>query len=893
MAAGVAVFYAHEEVELVDSLTGAWAAVFDKRYLKTDCEIHYNVADNAAAAAGGYREQAVLVGEAVGLERLGDGADLVGFEDEAVDAVAVICLADALGVGNGEVVGNDEGASDLLVCLLKAVPVVLVEDILDEHEVVLLGQGLDIVDDLVGRDLLTVEVIGLALAVVHFAHGAVEREGALLGVAAVVDRLLDEVQADLGILGGSAPAERSADTRLRAGVLADDLAEAVKDLDGYLDCLLDIRCTVGHDDELVERLLYAGIVAAVENIEGWDGDGLDIAACDIVVKRTLEACRGCAVSCNGYGVDCVAAELGLVVRAVKLDHLSVDGIEVEGIHADERRTDYVVYVCYRLVYGHAVVLGRIVIAQNEGFVHADGGAGRSCCRANRTVLGYNVDLDHRAALAVDDLARMDLLYAAALELLGRQLGNIHYIKVAQICAGVAGEHCVADRVERFKAGVAAQIFKNVDAFFACGVIACGVGHTACNDGRAIGSLGVDRQADAAGRFLAGDGVGKSKLLAGAAVTGDGGVIEDLGGGFAGAQQDTGRLYGVAVVLYLACEGGEHRSDVLGLALEVGGEDYCRDAHLLGYALCRQAGVGQAVYQEIGVLGECLGSFTLGTYVHQVVNNTLGQTVCNIVIADDLTCLLKRGLIRTHGSALVVLVRLADIASRRSADRVGDAEADKLCAARADALCEHAAVHGGDVAADSVYLIDAGTGLEHNVGGVNLVLKGYSLDGAAHESRGAAAYYYYKKIILVCTVNELYDLLACAQTLLVGQGVAADIDVGLAENICVFLYFNYGNAARKMVAENLVNGHGHMVAGLACAEQIDVALLAQIPAPRADAKCIAFHMCDALDALVSVEMLKCFLGDVQNDLSSVDVAVGEQCLTVLDLFLHMSFLQQVL
>ena len=579
------------------------------------------------------------------------------------------------------------------MCLLKAVPVVLVEHILDEHEVVLFGQGLDIGDDLVGRDLLAVEVIGFALAVVHFAHGAVEREGALLSVAAVVDRLLDEVQADLGILGGSAPAERSADTRLGAGVLADDLAEAVKDLDGYLDCLLDIRCTVGHDDELVERLLYAGVIAAVENVEGGDGNGLDIAACDIVVKRTLEACRCCTVGSYGDRVDRVAAELGLVVRAVELDHLSVDGIKVEGIHADERRTDYVVYVCYRLVYGHAVVLGRIVIAQNEGFVHADGGSGRSCCRANRAVLGDDVNLDHRAALAVDDLACVNLFDAAALELFGRQLRNIHYIKIAQICAGVAGEHCVADRVERFKAGVAAQVFKNVDAFFACGVVAGGVGHAACNDGGSVGALGVDGQAHAAGGLFAGNGVGKRKLLAGAAVAGDGGVIEDLGGGFAGAQQDTGRLYGVAVVLYLACEGGEHRSDVLGLALEIRGEDYCRNAHLLGYALCRQAGVGQAVYKEIGVFGESFGSFTLGTYVHQVVNNALGQTVCNVVIADDLTCLLKRGLIRTHGSALVVFVRLADIAGRRSAYRIGDAEADKLGAALTDALCEHAAVHG--------------------------------------------------------------------------------------------------------------------------------------------------------------------------------------------------------
>ena len=224
----------------------------------------------------------------------------------------------------------------------------------------------------------------------------------------------------------------------------------------------------------------------------------------------------------------------------------------------------------------------------------------------------------------------------------------YVIKIAQICAGVAGEHCVADRVERFKAGVAAQVFKNVDALFACGVVAGGVGHAACNDGRAVGFLGVDRQAHAAGGFFAGNGVGKRKLLTGAAVTGDGGVIENFGGGFAGAQQDAGRLYGVAVVLDLAREGGKHRADVLGLALEVGGGKAVRDAHLLGYALCRQAGVGQTVYQEIGVLGEGLGGLALfrdlrasGSQQHSWADGA-----ANIVIADDLTCLLKRGLIRT-------------------------------------------------------------------------------------------------------------------------------------------------------------------------------------------------------------------------------------------------------
>lgn len=134
----------------------------------------------------------------------------------------------------------------------------------------------------------------------------------------------------------------------------------------------------------------------------------------------------------------------------------------------------------------------------------------------------------------------------------------------------------------------------------------------------------------------------------------------------------------------------------------------------------------------------------------------------------------------------------------------------------------------------VYFVYARSGLEHDVGGVDLVLKGDTLDGAAHKRRGAAAYNYYKKIILICAVNELYDLLAGAQTLLVRQGVTADIHVGAAEHIGVFFYLDYGNAAGKVLAEYLVYGHGHMVAGLACTEQIYVALLAKIPAARADA-----------------------------------------------------------
>ena len=65
VAAGVRILDAHEEVELVDPLAGARAAVLYKRYLKPDGKVHDHVAHNAAAASGGYREQTVLACKAV------------------------------------------------------------------------------------------------------------------------------------------------------------------------------------------------------------------------------------------------------------------------------------------------------------------------------------------------------------------------------------------------------------------------------------------------------------------------------------------------------------------------------------------------------------------------------------------------------------------------------------------------------------------------------------------------------------------------------------------------------------------------------------------------------------------------------------------------------------
>ena len=53
VAAGIAVLHPHEEIQLVDALAGAGAAVFDKGDLQPHRHIHHHIADDAAGAAGG------------------------------------------------------------------------------------------------------------------------------------------------------------------------------------------------------------------------------------------------------------------------------------------------------------------------------------------------------------------------------------------------------------------------------------------------------------------------------------------------------------------------------------------------------------------------------------------------------------------------------------------------------------------------------------------------------------------------------------------------------------------------------------------------------------------------------------------------------------------------
>ena len=128
------------------------------------------------------------------LDRLGDGADLVDLEQEAVARLLLDGGLDAEGVGHGQVIADDLDAR-VRGEVAPRLPVVLVEGVLDHDDRVLLRVALVELCELRAREplgrvrvgVLEVEVVLAVL--VELGRGNVERDLDLALVAGLLDRL--------------------------------------------------------------------------------------------------------------------------------------------------------------------------------------------------------------------------------------------------------------------------------------------------------------------------------------------------------------------------------------------------------------------------------------------------------------------------------------------------------------------------------------------------------------------------------------------------------------------------------------------------------------------------------------------------------------------------------
>mmetsp|Transcript_59688 Transcript_59688/g.140563 ORF Transcript_59688/g.140563 Transcript_59688/m.140563 type:complete len:374 (-) Transcript_59688:7-1128(-) len=350
-----------------------------------------------------------------GLDGLGDAADLVHLKEEGVARLLLEAGGDARRVGHQEIV-SDNLAVHLGSHLGVSLPVVLVERILDGHHREVLAEALVHVHELIrgevvlglGGLVLEVKIVLLVLAELRGCN--VHADLDLAGEASHLDGLDQELEAlvvGLDVRGEAALVTHVA--RVLAVLLLDDLLEGVVHLAAHLHGLLEGLGADRADHELLHGKAVAGVGAAVDDVHPGHRKADLLGAGEVgdvlVEGHTLLGSAGLAAR-ERDREDRVGAELGFVGGAVELDHLVVDGLLLNRVHAGERRADDRLHVLDSLENALAEVALVIAIPELAGLVDASGGTGRHSA-AEGADIGGEVDLDGGVTTGVDDLAGSD------------------------------------------------------------------------------------------------------------------------------------------------------------------------------------------------------------------------------------------------------------------------------------------------------------------------------------------------------------------------------------------------------------------------------------------------------------------------------------------------------
>mmetsp|Transcript_74633 Transcript_74633/g.216544 ORF Transcript_74633/g.216544 Transcript_74633/m.216544 type:complete len:369 (+) Transcript_74633:49-1155(+) len=273
-------FDAEKLVVLGQPLTAARGAGLDLAGAEADDEVRDERVFRLAGAVGDHHTPTSLLAHLARLDGLGDGPDLVDLQQERVAGghVALHRLGDALWVRDEEVVADDLHAlADVLGEWAVAVPVVLIEGVLDGDHGVLLDPTLVVLRELLrGHQrlallllVLPIQVVLLVLRDVELGRGDVSADLHL----GLVARLLNGGHQDLqGLVTLEHIRGESAFVSDVRGILPvlldDDLFQRVVHLGAGLQGLPEVLRAHGKNHELLARQAVAGVAPAVDDIEG-------------------------------------------------------------------------------------------------------------------------------------------------------------------------------------------------------------------------------------------------------------------------------------------------------------------------------------------------------------------------------------------------------------------------------------------------------------------------------------------------------------------------------------------------------------------------------------------------------------------------------------------------
>jgi hypothetical protein len=158
--------------------------------------------------------------------------------------------------------------------------------------------------------------------------------------------------------------------------LAEHLLQGVEGLDPGPQGVGEGAEAHRHDHELLEVHGVVSVGAAVEDVHHGHGQLTRAAATEVLVQRQARGLGRGVSGGQGHGEDGVGAHVGLVVRAVALEHGLIDTQLIAGVQTVDGVGQGAVDVLDGGDHALAEIAAGVLVAQLEGLAGAGGGAGR-------------------------------------------------------------------------------------------------------------------------------------------------------------------------------------------------------------------------------------------------------------------------------------------------------------------------------------------------------------------------------------------------------------------------------------------------------------------------------------------------------------------------------------
>ena len=329
---------------------------------------------------------------------LREGTDLVNLNQQGVRSLLFDAFLQASRVGDEEVVADDlDLVADLSGELGVALPVVFLQRILDGHDRVVLDELLVDLDHILGAVLAALEVVDALVLVVELGRCSVQGESDVLAelVAGLLHSLSNEVQSFLGGINRRSEAALVAKTRGQALGLNDGL-QVVVNLRTHAESLAEGICTNRSNHEFLNVDAGVRVSTTVDDVHHRYGEYVSVRAAEVAEKLKVGGAASGLRRSQGDTEDRVRAQVGLVVRPVKIQHHLVDEALVVSFKTGHCRSDLFIDVLDGLTNALAQV-AVATVAEFVSLVNTGGSTGRNACTAERSVVKKNLNLNSRVA----------------------------------------------------------------------------------------------------------------------------------------------------------------------------------------------------------------------------------------------------------------------------------------------------------------------------------------------------------------------------------------------------------------------------------------------------------------------------------------------------------------